>query len=215
NKTFFFADWQGTRFSQGVVRTSTVPTSAQRQGIFTQSIFDPRTTTQTGSVFTRTQFTNNTIPTTAFDAATLAVLSRYPAPNVFSGATEATANNYRRVGTDTTAQDQFDARVDRYIGTRQRVFARYSYLRDDSAPATPFPDGIGTFTATFIGKTLTRADSVVAEHSWNLTPTSVNQIRFGFTRRGFDRSSLTTGQPATQISKIPNIPLTSFGDVLP
>lgn len=34
NKTFFFVDWQGTRLDTGVVRTSTVPTSAQKRGLF-------------------------------------------------------------------------------------------------------------------------------------------------------------------------------------
>ena len=215
NKTFFFVDWQGTRLDTGVVRTSTVPTSAQKRGIFTQPIFDPRSTRQTVSGFVRDPFQGNTIPATSLDAAAQAVVNRYPAPNVFVGANEASTNNYRRVGSDTTAQDQFDLRLDRYFGTRHRVFARYAYLRDDSEPATPFPDGSGTFTAAFIDKTLTRADSVAAEHSWNLTPTSVNQLRFGFTRRGFDRSALNTGQSATQVSQIPNIPLTSFPDVLP
>ncbi len=215
NTTFFFVDWQGTRLDQGVVRTSTVPTTAQRNGNFSQAIYDPRSTVQTGGAYTRTQFTNNAIPLTALDPATLAVVNRYPAPNVFSGSAEATANNYRRVGSDTTAQDQFDTRIDRYFGAKHKLFARYAYLRDDSAPATPLPDGSGIFTATYIGKTLTRADSAVAEHAWNLTPSTVNQIRFGFTRRGFDRSSLNTGQPASQLSKIPNIPVSSFSDVLP
>lgn len=215
NKTFFFADWQGTRLQTGVVRTSTVPTTAQKQGIFTQPLFDPRSTRQTPSGYVRDPFPGNTIPPALFDPAARAALERYPAPNVFSGGNEATANNYRRVGSDTTAQDQFDTRVDRYLGEHHKVFVRYSYLRDDSEPATPLPDGSGVFTATFIGKTLTRADSVVAEHSWNLTPSSVNQLRFGFTRRGFDRSALATGQAATRISHIPNIPLTSFQDVLP
>jgi hypothetical protein len=119
------------------------------------------------------------------------------------------------VGNDSTAQDQFDLRLDRYFGSHHKIFGRYAHLRDDSTPARPLPDGSGTFTAPFIGETLTRADSVVGEHSWNLTPTTVNQARFGFTRRGFNRSSLATGQPATQASQIPNIPLTSFPDVLP
>lgn len=215
NKTFFFVDWQGTRFDTGVVRTSTVPTSAQKRGVFTQPIFDPRTTRQTASGYVRDPFPASTIPATMFDAATKAVMDRYPAPNVFSGANEATVNNYRTVGSDTTAQDQFDTRLDHYFGARHKIFGRYSYLRDDSNPATPLPDGSGTFTATFIGKTLTRADSVVAEHSWNVNPTTVNELRFGFTRRGFNRNTLDTGEPATQISQIPNIPLTSFSDVLP
>ena len=37
NKTFFFADWQGTRLRTGMTRFSVVPTLAQRQGIFSQA----------------------------------------------------------------------------------------------------------------------------------------------------------------------------------
>ena len=57
NRTFFFADYQGQR--QDIERTvfSTVPTMAQRQGVFTQNIYDPATTTPNGAGgFTRTQF---------------------------------------------------------------------------------------------------------------------------------------------------------------
>jgi len=215
NKTFFFADWQGMRLDTGVVRTSTVPTSLQRQGVFPQAVFDPTSTRQTANGYARDAFPGNLIPASRIDTAAGAVADRYPAPNVFNGANEATANNYRRTGQDTTAQDQFDGRLDHNISSKHRLFGRYAYLRDDSKPATPLPDGSGTFTATYIGKTLTRADSVAAEHSWNVSATTLNQLRFGFTRRGFNRSSLATGMPATQASRIPNIPLTAFADVLP
>src|SRR5262245_36643678 len=59
DRTFFFADYQGTRLQTGTVRTSTVPTSLQRQGIFTNQIFDPATTTFNNGVPTRTAFQNN------------------------------------------------------------------------------------------------------------------------------------------------------------
>lgn len=215
NKTFYFLDWQGTRLDTGVVRTSTVPTTAQRNGVFSQPIFDPQSTRQTVSGYARDPFPANTIPASRIDPAARAVVGRYPAPNVFAGASEAIANNYRRLGSDTIAQDQFDTRLDRYFGSRHRLFGRYTYLRDKSVPATPLPDGSGTFPGAFIGETLTRADAVAAEHSWNLASNAVNQIRLGFTRRGFRRSALATGQPAAQISLIPNIPLTAFPDVLP
>ena len=55
NKTFFFADWQGTRLLTGSTRLSTVPTVAQRGGVFTTTIYDPGT-------LPRTPFANNTIP---------------------------------------------------------------------------------------------------------------------------------------------------------
>jgi hypothetical protein len=216
NKTFFFADWQGTRLDTGVVRTSTVPTSAQRRGIFTTPIFDPATTRRTDAGYTRDACANNTIPASRFDRAALAVLDRYPAPNVFTATgAEATAINFRRSVDDTTAADQFDGRVDRYFGARHRIFARYSYLRDASRPGTPLPDGSGNLTSGVIGNTLTRADSVAVEYAWTLSPTAVNQLRFGYTRRNFARDSLATGQPVAESTRIPNIPVTSFADVLP
>src|SRR5262245_36868535 len=71
NKTFFFADWQGTRLHTGITRFSVVPTLSQRQGIFTQPIFDPASSP-------RTQFPNNTIPADRFDSLGLQVLQHYP-----------------------------------------------------------------------------------------------------------------------------------------
>ena len=68
NKTFFFVDWQGTRLRTGVTRFSVVPTLAQRQGIFTQAIFDPATSP-------RTQFPSNTIPLSRFDPTAIQILA--------------------------------------------------------------------------------------------------------------------------------------------
>jgi hypothetical protein len=48
-----------------------------------------------------------------------------------------------------------------------------------------------------------------------LSPVSVNQIRFGYTRRKFDREPLRTGQPVSRTALIPNVPTSSFSDVLP
>ena len=82
-------------------------------------------------------------------------------------------------------------------------------------PSTPLPDGSGLITAGIIGDTLTRADSVALEHNWTLSAKQVNQLRFGYTRRGFDRESLRTGRSASEASRIPNIPVSAFSDTLP
>jgi hypothetical protein len=216
NKAFFLADWQGTRLRTGNTRTSTVPTSLQRQGAFSSVVYDPATTRQdSAGAWQRDPFPNNTIPPIQFDGAAANLLSRYPPPNVFANGKEAVANNYRRVGIDNTDQDQFDIRLDHYFGDRHRVLGRYTCLRDHSAPATPLPDGSGNITSGFIGDTLTRAGGIVAEYSFSRSTASVNQVRFGFTRRGFNRSALNTGQPASTVTGIPNIPSTAFGDALP
>jgi hypothetical protein len=216
NKTFFFADYQGTRLQTGTPRISTVPTSLQRRGIFAGAIYDPATTRQTGNGYVRDRFLNDTIPQDRFDPAVRAVFDRYPLPNVFqANGQEATSNNYTRVANEITNQDQFGVRLDHHLNARQRLFGRYEFLRDDSLPSTPLPDGSGVITAGITGETLTRADSVTLEHNWTLSGSKVNQLRFGYTRRGFDRSSLQTGQPASQLSGVPNIPVSAFPDVLP
>ena len=46
DRTFFFADYQGTRIEQGLNRVSTVPSAAMRKGDFSelsQAIYDPLT----------------------------------------------------------------------------------------------------------------------------------------------------------------------------
>src|SRR5262245_31062935 len=79
-KTFFYADYQGSRQLVGVVRTSTVPTSRQRAGVFSTPIFDPATTQLTGGAFTRQAFAGNRIPTDRFDSAAVKALDRFPVP---------------------------------------------------------------------------------------------------------------------------------------
>lgn len=216
NRTFFFAEWQGSRLDTGVVRVSTVPLTPQRQGVFTQPVFDPRTTRQTATGFARDPFPGSTVPASATDPVARALLSRYPAANVFTASgSEATANNYGRVASDRSEQDQGGLRLDHIFNSRHRLFLRAALLLDHSVPATPLPDGSGTFSAAFTGDTRTRALSLAGEHTWNPLPQLVNQFRFGFTRRGFERFALRSGRPATELTGIRGIPLTTFADTLP
>ena len=197
NKTFFFVDWQGTRLRTGIARFSVVPTLNQRQGIFTQAIFDPATSP-------RVQFAGNTIPASRFDATGLQLLQRYPLPNV------AGANNYVRTATEPDNQDQADFRVDRYFGEKHRMFGRYTFFKDDDTPVTPLPDGSGSLTSGVIGHAKTRGDALVGDYNWTLSPSILNQLRFGYSRRDLDQSSLQNGGVT-----IPGLPQNSFSAVLP
>src|SRR5262249_51118700 len=137
DKTFFFADYQGTRQLIGRVVTSTVPTIGERNGDFsailgaplyptpsaavttTAAANPPITTTNTSGaviqvrqnmIFRPTDhraYAGNIIPVAAFDPAAAILLDRYPAPTA-SGL----ANNFRRRGNEPDNQDQFDIRID-------------------------------------------------------------------------------------------------------
>ena len=197
NKLFFFADWQGTRLRTGITRLSVVPTLAQRQGIFTQAIFDPTATP-------RTAFPNNTIPAARFDALGLQVLQHYPLPNLTG------TSNYVRTATEPDNQDQADFRVDRYIGEKHRIFGRYTLFLDNDTPVTPFPDGSGSLTSGVIGHALTRGDALVGDYNWMLSPSALNQFRAGYSRRDLNQTSLQNGGIT-----VPGLPANSFGSVLP
>jgi len=197
NATFFFVDWQGTRLRTGITRFSVVPTLAQRQGIFTQAIFDPASSP-------RTQFPGNTIPASRFDPISSQVLQHYPLPNV------AGANNYVRTATEPDNQDQADFRLDRYFGERHRIFGRYSFFHDNDNPVTPLPDGSGSLTSGVIGHAITRGDAFAGDYDWVPSPSALNQFRIGYSRRDLNQSSLQNGGIT-----VPGLPANSFASVLP
>ena len=199
DRTFFFVDWQGTRLRTGIPRLSTVPTVAQRNGIFSNPIYDPSTPA-------RTQFPGNRIPLNRIDPIAAQVLALYPLPN----RPGTTANNYILSGVEPDSQDQFDTRLDRYFGAKQRVFGRFSYFRDDDIPVAPLPGGSGAIASGVISQTATRGYQVVAEHEWTLSPTLLNQLRFGYTQRNSNGTGIGNGGLV-----IPGTPSNSFGSVLP
>jgi hypothetical protein len=197
NRTFFFADWQGTRLRTGITRQSVVPTSAERSGVFTAPIFDPATSP-------RTPFPDNAIPSSLFDPLAVQVVQHYPMPNA-SG-----ANNFVRTGVEPDRQDQFDGRLDHVISDKHRVFGRYSDLRDDDTPVTFLPDGSGNLTSGVTGHAVTAGDGIALEFDSTLSAATLNQARFGYTRRHVNQASLQNGGIT-----VPGAPTSSFPSTLP
>jgi len=229
DKTFFFADYQGTRQLVGRVRTSTVPTLANRSGNFASSLgallyrtaAGAVTTTATGNtpiLVTDTSgnqiqvrqnqifrpsdkraYAGNVVPLADFDPAALRLLQRYPIPTA-AGA----ANNFTRVGNEEQNQNQFDVRIDHRFNDNASVFGRYSFAKDFSNPVTPFADGSGTLTSGAIGVTNTKADSLVLNYTQIFSNRLINEARFGYTRRDVKRrSAALVGDNADLLRGIP------------
>ena len=112
----------------------------------------------------------STVPTDAqrtsvapgqIDPVAAQVLAHYPHANL-PGA----ANNFVRTGVEPDNQDQFDVRLDRNLGAKHRLFARYTHLQDDDNPVTPLPDGSGAITSGVIGHAITHGDGIAGEYDW-------------------------------------------------
>jgi hypothetical protein len=222
DRLFYFGDFQGQRQDLGVVRTSTVPTLDERQGIFTgvAKIYDPATTIYDGTKYVRQEFPDDTIPNLATRADPIALRllnTYYPAPTK-AGA----ANNYARVGDDIDHQSQFDTRIDGKFGAQDLAFARYSYFNDVEQPATFLPLASGAITGTVLGTGNVTGLSNVLGQQLVVNETHVfgartlNDLRVGYTRRSNDIAGVKLSSSASSALGIPGIPANAaFNNAMP
>jgi hypothetical protein len=207
NKTFFFGAYEGVREVQGVTFVDTVPTALQRQGDFSQTfaaggkeivIFDPFSTTSTSTTpiqFARTAFPGNVIPVSRFDPVAKALLQFLPLPNTTPGNAITNTSNFTSATPQTLEKDDFSARVDHYIGDRQRIFGEYFF---DRSPYTR-PNVFGNIGTPTYGPTQTFARRAgMISDTYTFSPTLIANFEVGFSRVINDRGSPSLGVNLTQ-----------------
>ena len=136
NRTFFSTSLERDHDPRELTRQARVPTQAERQGDFSQtlnrqggalSLYDPATTTVTGSTATRQVFAGARIPTARINPIGAAVLGKFPLPNQ-AGPVQLAAYNWADSKTYTVDQRQVSARIDHTLSERQRLFGRIGFL---------------------------------------------------------------------------------------
>jgi hypothetical protein len=167
--TFFFADYEGLRESQGISTRVFVPSQALRNGVLC-SVPQPgpggcSTQGVTGSP--------NPDPATGIDKAVLPYLGLWALPNagvVGNGDTGIYAFN----GGHVTSENFGTARVDHKFSDRDSIFGSYQY---DGATAAQ-PDAAND---VLIGNTTGRV-FVAIEETHIFSPQLINSARFGLNR---------------------------------
>jgi hypothetical protein len=175
NRTFFLANYEGTRIERGATNFYTVPTPQELSGRFTTTIMDP---------LTGAPFPNNTIPQTRFSRlAQLAVRNNwFPAPN-----TSAAQGNYQAVRTFPQVQDQFTLRGDQDLAKLGRVFFRYTNTTYENTTASNMID---PGNRVFVQDT----SNWQVSHSWPILNTLVNQFRLGRVEARADQQGIACPQ---------------------
>src|SRR5205807_9362432 len=127
NKAFFFGDYGGFRQDRKLTTFSTIPSAAQKQGILSIDIRDPRT----GVVYPAV----TPVPMTSVART---VLGGLPDPNL-SGA----ANNYSILQDFANHSNKAGGKVDLQLSPTMSVFGRYGWrdLETRDQPALPLPSG--------------------------------------------------------------------------
>jgi hypothetical protein len=145
DKTFFFFAYDGYRQRASTVFTTTVPTVAERGGVFPADvpIFNPLSvsaacvTTGLAANCGRTQFAANTIPTASISPAALVELKFIPMPTNTSE-----VSNFTAAGASGGNANQYVGRVDQNISSNQHIFARYNFFNLLDLPLDPFGTGL-------------------------------------------------------------------------
>ena len=154
------------------------------------TIFDPATTRLlqagqldpvTGIVAARTgyvrdAFAGNLIPASRINPNALKLMQLYPAPNQAG-----LSNNYVVNRTNTDDTHAFDVRVDHNISSNDRLFARYSFSNNHKVRPSPF-DGDGDGGGFSEGDEKVRVNGFAVSHTHVLSPTLINEARFGVGR---------------------------------
>lgn len=212
-KTFFFADYQGTRTRQGLTFIDTVPTAAYRTGDFAgapQTIYNPATTTASGSGYTRQAFTGNVIPASMINPVSLNLINLDPLPNL-----PGTTNNFIYNPVRTADEDEFDVRVDRRFSDSDNGFLRYSQARDLIYQPGPLPTpAVG---GVISGISQEPSNQAVLTENHVFSPTLVNTARIGWSRIAITTSDANAGNPVASKIGIPgsNVPGDPLTDGLP
>ena len=218
NRTFFFADYQGTRIRTAHTFLATVAPLAWRTGNFSgfNTVLDPGTTVvnNNGQV-TRQPFGNNQIPLARFDAPSVKLIAFMPAPNVpGSVSTTGVANNFLSNPVEPDTTDQGDVRVDHKISEKDTFFARFSMSDQSLTPPASIPAPLSA-AAFSSGDWTNNTRQGVFSETHIFSPHVVNEFRAGYTRLRTERLQFNANDNLSAQIGIPGIPFTSNNGGLP
>jgi hypothetical protein len=199
NKLFFFFDVDKIVNNDTNTGFVTLPTANELAGNFTgmYPIYDPSTTSGTS----RTQFTNNMIPTADINSVSKAILSsKYGWPTAPLGVGQCVGGLYpnqcqnnaflTQPGADPVLR--YFGRGDYIMSSTNRISASMTHKNN---PATnngllPCPEDCGSGDVNGVNAQIT--------DTWTISPTVLNEFRMGYTRQGNFFLSGTIGlNPAT------------------
>lgn len=226
DKTFYFGDYEGTRIRQGLPFVSTVPTTAERTGDFTDrltgqtfspcgtggpsfdlgAVFDPFTTTNYtcpgGQVISLRQQVSyqgrpNVMNPSAINSAGKNVANLYPLQNV-SGI----ANNYNSTEKLTNNQNSFDIRVDEHVRDSDQIFASYGFGNISSVD----PAGLGKLGGSDCCPSISRsrAQHLGVGYTHTFSANLLNDLHGGYFRYAVNAVPFNYGEENSNALGIPN-----------
>jgi Carboxypeptidase regulatory-like domain/TonB dependent receptor len=210
DRTFFFASYEGRRVVHGITSDPvTVPTAAERAGDFSATGLPgaitsdlvaqtlnarcganiPLPSTVPGGSVNYADVFGSQIPTNCFDPAAAAILQLYvPCANsdpTCSNLTPGSDNVFRSIPNEDSHANKFDVKIDHRLTNKQNLNIYYYFNDDfDSQPFTRFQAATPNLLEGFGNNQATRTQQWNISHTWTISNSVVNELRFTYFREG-------------------------------
>jgi hypothetical protein len=180
DRLFFFTDYEGFRERTGFLVTTTLPTQAQRNGIFPTPVTNP--------VTGRTYPANTPIPRADYSPLPRFILENLPLPN-----SAVNANQYVNLRADKNNTDKMDAKVDGQISSTFSAFIRASHRKTNILQAPDIPGLAGGGGNGFI-RILNQ--QLAFGTTWTPSAASLLEVRMAFSKTRAGKEPPYIGGPS-------------------
>jgi len=193
DRTFFFADYEGSRWTVAPFSLTSVPTTDMRNGILPLDVRAPYSFSddQGRSIAAGTVFPAGTsIPMTRFARRVLAEL---PQANRVGGGLIGIGTNFGGTSLQRLTDDKGAVKIDHKVSNNLNSFFRYAHRRQNI-----FAPGLITGFAggNDLGNLDTFNQQGIAGLTWTKSAAEVIEYRFAVTRLGMDRLPALVGSPS-------------------
>ena len=173
NKTFFMFNYEGRRTSNpGISDTALVPSVRMRNGDFGELLNIPNPVTIVDPL-TGTPFPNNVIPASRISPAAKLISNYWELPQTVL-ANPLVGVNYRGVGSSRITDNQYFAKFDHNISSKDKLMFRYA---TNSPEYLQVPAASPQFTYRVLG----RNNNIATQWIHIFTPSVINEFRYGYT----------------------------------
>jgi len=142
----------------------------------------------------------NIFPRALIDPLAARLSALFPAPNV-----NINGSNFLAEPSRSSDQNNFDVRIDHNIGNGDSLFGRFSYEDQPSFVPSPFNNALdgGAFQD---GTQDNSYRSVAISETHTFSPTTINELRFGYNRINSHRFQLNANQNVAAQLGFPGVP---------
>jgi hypothetical protein len=199
NRLFYFVNYEGRRDASEASAVRTVPNLLFRQGLFTYRNTDGNLV-QLGP----DQVRNIDPSHIGESAAVLKVLQSYPVPNDNTVGDGLNTAGFRFKSSVPLTYNTYIARADYQLDSsgKHTLFVRGNLQNDHFVPSNATFNGLPQFPGQADSTShLENSKGIAVGHTWIISPSLVNSLRYGFTRQSYDDTGVRTG-PIVSLTNI-------------